>query len=319
MRICRFQREQESKLGFYFGDTVVPVRDALEAYGREVGLNLTLPEDDILALLPHSAHAEDAQTLATWLAASDGIKKDLAVETATLDLRNPLPDPGKILLLAGNYAKHIQEGGEIAEERQDTFPYIFTKPRTALNDPNAEIVIPGINPDFIDYECELTIVMGKKAKGVSEAEALDYVAGYTIVNDISDRKYKPNPGRKERPRDAFFDWMHGKWHDGFCPVGPAITSAAAIPDPQCLDLRLTVNGEQRQHTNTERMIFPVAAVVEFISRWITLEPGDIIATGTCEGIGLSDGRLLRAGDVVEATIEGIGTLKNTMVAESVDS
>ena len=315
MRICRYLRKNELELGFYFDDLVVPLSDAIEAYERETDNELNLPDDSALALLPHGEHAKDAQILSKWLAEFDHVRQQLSLKSATLDLQNPLPDPGKILLLAGNYALHIAEGGEIAEERKDTFPYVFMKPRTALNHPNANIVIPAINPDFIDYECELTIVIGKTAKGVSEADALKYVAGYTIVNDISDRKYRPNPDRKERPKDTFFDWMHGKWHDGFCPVGPAVTSAKALPDPQTLDLRLTVNGEERQHSNTERMIFPVAAIVAFISSWITLEPGDIIATGTCEGIGMASGKLLRNGDVVEATIEGIGTLRNTMVAE----
>ena len=315
MRICRYLRKNELELGFYFDDMVVPLSDAIEAYERETDNELNLPDDSALALLPHGEHAKDAESLATWLAESEQARKQLSLKASTLDLRNPLPDPGKILLLAGNYALHIAESGEIAEERKDTFPYVFMKPRTALNHPNADIVIPAINPDFIDYECELTIVIGKTAKGVSEAEALKYVAGYTIINDISDRKYRPNPDRKERPKDTFFDWMHGKWHDGFCPVGPAITSAKALPNPQALDLRLTVNGEERQHSNTERMIFPVAAIVAFISSWVTLEPGDIIATGTCEGIGMASGKLLRNGDVVEATIEGIGTLRNTMVAE----
>jgi len=315
MRICRFQRSDHPEMGFYHDGGIVPVSDALDVHNQNHDRNISLPKDDVLALLPHGAFAAEAGVLAEWIHGAGDALGQLSVGEESVKLLRPLPDPGKILLLAGNYALHIQEGGEIAEERQDTFPYVFMKPRTTLNDPGAEIVIPRINPDFIDYECELTIVMGKTAKGVSEAEALGYVAGYTVANDISDRKYRPNPGRKERPRDAFFDWMHGKWHDGFCPVGPAITSAASIPDPQTLDLRLTVNGEERQHSNTDHMIFPVAAVIEFISRWVTLEPGDIIATGTCEGIGMSSGKLLRPGDVVEATIEKIGTLRNTMVAE----
>lgn len=303
-------------MGFYHGDVIVPLGDALDVHNQNNEKSISLPQDDVLALLPHGKYAAEANALAQWIAGAGDALGQLEIKQDSVTLLRPLADPGKILLLAGNYALHIQEGGEIAAERKDTFPYVFMKPRTALNDPNAEIVIPNINPDYIDYECELTIVIGKTAKGVSEADALDYVAGYTIVNDISDRKYRPNPGRQERPKDTFFDWMHGKWHDGFCPVGPAVASAASLPDPQVLDLRLTVNGEERQHSNTERMIFPVAAVVEFISRWVTLEPGDIIATGTCEGIGMSSGKLLHPGDVVEATIEGIGTLKNTMVAES---
>lgn len=315
MRICRFQRENGPELGFYHDEAIIPIQAALDVHNQTTNASISLPHD-AMALLPHGSHAREAEQLVRWLSEAGDSLAQLEIDPAAVTLLNPLPAPPKILLLAGNYALHIQEGGEIAVERQETFPYVFMKPRTTLNDPNAEIVIPKINPDFIDYECELGVVIGKTARNISEAHALEYVAGYTVVNDISDRKYQPNPERKERPRDTFFDWMHGKWHDGFFPVGPAITSAKDIPDPQVLDLRLTVNGEERQHSSTGRMIFPVAAVIEFVSRWVTLEPGDIIATGTCEGIGLSSGKLLRPGDVVEATIESIGTLKNTMVVES---
>ena len=157
------------------------------------------------------------------------------------------------------------------------------------------------------------VVIGKKAKDVSEAEALDFVAGYTVVNDISDRGFRPNPDRKERSRDKFFDWQHGKWHDGSCPVGPCIATPATISDPQNLPLKLTVNGEVHQDANTAMQIFPVAAVIEFISSFVTLEPGDIISTGTAAGVGHAKGVHLKAGDQVEASIEGIGALKNTMV------
>jgi len=148
---------------------------------------------------------------------------------------------------------------------------------------------------------------------VSEAEALDFVAGYTVVNDISDRGFRPNPNRKERSRDKFFDWQHGKWHDGSCPVGPCIATPTTISDPQNLPLKLTVNGEVHQDANTAMQIFPVAAVIEFISSFVTLEPGDIISTGTAAGVGHAKGVYLKAGDQVEASIEGIGALKNTMV------
>ncbi|MBL7647206.1 MAG: fumarylacetoacetate hydrolase family protein [Candidatus Hydrogenedentes bacterium] len=315
MRICRFQRSDKIELGFYHDEAIVAIQDAVDVHNHGTHQSISLPHEDILALLPHGSHAQEAESLAKWIAEAGDSLAQLELDPASVTLLNPLPPNPKIFLLAGNYALHIQESGEIAVERQETFPYLFSKPRTALNHPNGEIVIPKVSPDFIDYECELGVIIGKKAKGVSEAEALGYVAGYTVVNDISDRKYRPNPERKERPKDTFFDWMHGKWHDGFFPVGPAVASAKAIPDPQVLDLRLTVDGEERQHSSTGRMIFPVAAVIEFVSRLVTLEPGDIIATGTCEGIGLSSGKLLKPGQVVEATIEKIGTLKNTMVAE----
>ena len=142
---------------------------------------------------------------------------------------------------------------------------------------------------------------------------MQHVAGYTVVNDISDREFKPNPEREERKNDGFFDWLHGKWHDGFCPVGPCVTSAETIPDPQKLQLTLKVNGELKQDSSTALQIFPVAAVIEFISSYVTLEPGDVISTGTPAGVGNAKGTYLKAGDKLEAAIEGVGVLKNTMV------
>jgi 2-keto-4-pentenoate hydratase/2-oxohepta-3-ene-1,7-dioic acid hydratase in catechol pathway len=143
-----------------------------------------------------------------------------------------------------------------------------------------------------------------------------YVAGYTIVNDISDRGFKPNPGRKPRERDKFFDWMHGKWHDTFCPMGPSILSAESVLDPQDLPLKLTVNGQIKQQATTAEMVFPVAAVIAFLSQFVTLEPGDVIATGTPSGVGSATGTFLKRGDVVRATIAPIGTLENPVEVET---
>jgi len=115
----------------------------------------------------------------------------------------------------------------VAAERAETFPYVFMKPpTTTLTDPGKPIKIPAVSPDHIDWELELGVIIGRRAKGVQEADALRYVAGYTVVNDISDREFHPNPQRKVRKNDGFFDWQHGKWHDGFCPMGPCIASAS---------------------------------------------------------------------------------------------
>ncbi len=159
------------------------------------------------------------------------------------------------------------------------------------------------------------VVIGRTCRDVSEEEALEYVAGYTIVNDISDRKFTPNPGRKTRERDRFFDWMHGKWHDTFCPIGPCVLTAHGV-DPQNLPLELKVNGEVKQDATTASMVFPVAAVVSFLSRFVTLEPGDIISTGTPKGVGSATGQYLKPGDLVEASIGGIGVLSNPVVASA---
>ncbi|RPI88847.1 MAG: FAA hydrolase family protein, partial [Planctomycetaceae bacterium] len=240
----------------------------------------------------------------------------VAITTSQAKLLVPVPRPNKLFLLAGNYADHIREGGGIAAERAETFPYVFMKPpTTTLTDPGQPIRIPRVSPGAIDWELELAVVIGRRTKAVSEAEALGCVAGYTVINDISNRKFKPNPKRKERPKDNFFDWLHGKWHDSFCPCGPCIVSADAIPNPQSLPLQLKLNDQIRQDASTALMIFPVAAVIEFISSFVTLEPGDIISTGTPAGVGSTTGTFLKPGDVLSAQIGQIGTLVTPVLAE----
>jgi len=307
MKLCRFEQEGNPETGFYREGSVIPLKAAAEAAGDSLEAT-----DDLLTYLPHGADREAALRVAAWLEGNPDAAASLAVTGAKI--LTPVPRPNKLLLLAGNYAKHIEEGGEISVERAQTYPYVFMKPAsTTLNRHGGEIPIPAVSPDNIDWECELGVVIGKKAKGLSEAEALDYVAGYTVVNDISDRGFRPNPNRAERDRDKFFDWQHGKWHDGSCPVGPCVACPESIPDPQVLPLKLTVNGEVHQDASTAMQIFPVAAVIEFISSFVTLEPGDIISTGTAAGVGHAKGVHLQAGDQVEASIEGIGTLCNSMV------
>lgn len=307
MKLCRFGQQGEAAVGFFLDDQVIPLSTAADAAGETLEAT-----DDLLSFLPHGSQHDAAQKMDEWLAGNGSAAADLVITNASI--LTPIPKPNKLLLLAGNYAKHIEEGGENAVERAQTYPYVFMKPAsTTLNHHGGEIQIPDISPDNIDWECELGVVIGKKAKGVSEAEALDYVAGYTVVNDISDRGFRPNPNRKERDRDKFFDWQHGKWHDGSCPVGPCVATPEAISDPQNLPLKLTVNGEVHQDASTALQIFPVPAVIEFISSFVTLEPGDIISTGTAAGVGHPKGIHLKAGDQVEASIDGIGALKSTVV------
>ncbi|GMW00366.1 MAG: hypothetical protein AMXMBFR84_15030 [Candidatus Hydrogenedentota bacterium] len=315
MRICRFLKNSQPSFGYYYDDTVVPLSDASGAYKAKAGRDADLSATEIMELLPGGAKADVAHAVSAWLDANPAEKQALSVPVDGITLQSPIPSPGKILLLAGNYVEHIKEGGEAEVEREETFPYVFMKPVTTVNHPNAPVLIPRVSPDHIDYECELAVVIGKTCKHANEGNALDFVAGYTVVNDISDRVYRPFPNRKKRERDPFFDWLHGKWHDGFCPIGPCVTSAKAIPDPQTLGLKLTVNGEIRQNALTAQMVFPVAAVIAFITQSVTLHAGDIISTGTPSGVAMATGRYLKNGDVIEASVDGIGTLRNTMGKE----
>jgi 2-keto-4-pentenoate hydratase/2-oxohepta-3-ene-1,7-dioic acid hydratase in catechol pathway len=318
MRLCRVNIDGRPQAAFYDESWITPVAAAATAHERATGNRVELPAtDDLLALLPPAGPAwAAAQRVADWLAAGD-VPDGIRVSTSQARLLAPIPRPNKLFLLAGNYAQHIEEGGrEKARERRETFPYVFMKPpTTTLTDPGQPVVIPAVSPGHIDWELELAVVIGRRAKHVSEAEALHYVAGYTVVNDISDRKFRPNPDRVKRDRDAFFDWMHGKWHDSFCPCGPCVTSADAIADPQALAMKLRLNGQVKQDASTSQQIFPVAAVIEFVSSLVTLEPGDIISTGTPAGVGSASGTFVKPGDVLEAWIDGIGTLTSPVRGE----
>jgi len=307
MRLCRYQRDGKIEIGFFEDDAVIPLKGAAAAVGVDV-----VESDCLLAYLPggeaRAAVVAIQQRLARLL---DEEREPLRIGVDEVKLRVPVARPSKLLLLAGNYAEHIREGGGLAAERAKTFPYVFMKPpSTTLTHPGDPIRIPAVSPDHIDWEIELGVIVGKRCHGVSENEALGYVAGYTVVNDVSDRRFRPNPGRVERPKDAFFDWLHGKWHDTFCPTGPCVLPADELPDPQTLRMTLKVNGRVEQDGTTAAMIFPVAAVIEFISSFVTLEPGDVISTGTISGTGAAKNKFLRPGDLIEAEIERIGVLRN---------
>ncbi len=319
MRLCRFRCEGRVCLGFYDEKWVVPISAGAEAYRAATHKLLELPDsDNVLDFLPPDGRAfAEARTLFEWIDRNrDGLPREATYSHDAIEMLVPLPQPNKLFLLAGNYARHIEEGGGQAAQRAETFPYVFMKPpSTTLIGSGSPVVIPKVSPGHIDWELELAVVIGRRAKYVREADALGVVAGYTIINDISNRRFRPNPHRKTRDKDRFFDWLHGKWFDSFCPCGPCIASADAIGDPQKLSMRLSVNGEMKQDASTAQQIFPVAAVIEFLSSIVTLEPGDLISTGTPAGVGNASGTFLRPGDRMEAEIASIGTLVSPVVAE----
>lgn len=235
------------------------------------------------------------------------------IELESVKLLAPIPRPGKILALAGNYVKHIKEAGREPNlsdsPRNTSVPRPFIMPATVITGPETEIPWP-VYSEQIDYEIELAVVIGKAAKCVSPDEAVDCIAGYCIANDISARSVTFKENRQERPKDDFFDWLNGKWADGFLPMGPWLVTADSIGDVQSLEMELKVNGETRQKSNTSQMIYSAAEIVSFISHLMTLEPGDCIATGTPEGVAMASGKYLAPGDKIECTIEKLGTLTN---------
>jgi len=184
-------------------------------------------------------------------------------------------------------------------------------PATVVIGPDEEIPWPCYSKQ-IDYEIELGVIIGKEAKCIGPDDALDYVAGYTICNDVSARSVTFEERRSSRPWDEFYDWLNGKWADGFLPMGPCLLTADEIDNVQNLDMELKVNGEVRQKANTGQMIYPVADIVSFLSHIMTLEPCDIIATGTPAGVAMATGKFLQPGDTIECKIENLGTLTNRL-------
>lgn len=245
--------------------------------------------------------------------------RDSLIAADSVKLLAPIPRPGKAIALAGNYSEHIQEAsfkrgfklGLSDSPGHATVPRPFIMPPTVVIGTGEEIPWP-VYSQQIDYEIELAVVIGKKAKYISPDEALDYVAGYTIVNDVSARSVTFKKDRAKRPWDEFYDWLNGKWADGFLPMGPFLLTADEVPDVQSLDMTLTVNGRVRQKANTSQMIFPVTEVVSFLSNIMTLQAGDVIATGTPAGVAVATGEFLEPGDTIECAIEKLGTLTNVL-------
>jgi len=212
----------------------------------------------------------------------------------------PAVNAGKVVAIGRNYHDHAVEGGSEPPKS----PLLFTKFTNALSAHNAKVTLHAIS-EQIDFEAELAVVIGKRASKASEADALNYVFGYTCLNDVSARDLQFSDGQ----------WVRGKSLDGFCPIGPFITTRDEIADPQALKIEGILNGEVMQSSSTKMMIFNVAYLIHYISQGVTLEPGDVIATGTPEGVGVfrKPPVLLKDGDVFDVVIENVGALRNSFV------
>ena len=214
-----------------------------------------------------------------------------------IQIVSPVPRPGKIICIGLNYRDHAEESGMAIP----TSPVIFSKFSTCVIGPNQPVVVPDGSTQT-DYEAELAFVIGRRAQNVKKENALNYVLGYTNFNDVSARDFQFADGQ----------WQRGKSCDTFAPMGEFIATTDEIPDPQNLSIKLHLNGETLQDSNTNQMIFGVPELIEFLSRFITLEPGDVVATGTPPGVGFARKPpvYLQDGDTVEVEIEGLGRLSN---------
>lgn len=268
----------------------------LRTAARNMGVAADAFADIISLLAAGESAVGEAQRLIT------GPPQGSVVAMSGVRLLPPVPKPGKIIAIGLNYRDHQIESG--AKEAPKS-PMIFAKFTTSIAAAEDPIVIPVGDPQ-VDYEAELGVVIGKRGKGISEQNALSYVAGYMPLNDVSARAWQ----------FADKQWVRGKSCDTFCPTGPYLTTMDEIADPHALFIRARVNGVILQDSNTSKMIFRIPQLIAHISASITLEPGDIIATGTPEGVGVfrNPQVFLKAGDVVEIEIEKLGVLRNPVVA-----
>ena len=231
-----------------------------------------------------------------------------------VELAAPLERPGKIICLAGNYREHISESGYVVPESNDVITQqLFIKPSSAIIGHEGEILI-GKGNVKVGWETELAVIIGKRGRHIDTRSALDYVFGYSILNDVSERGVNSTiENRRHREMDRFLDWLAGKWFDTFAPFGPWIVTADEIGDPHNLEIKLVINETLRQHGNTRDMIFRIPEQISYASSIMTLEPGDIISTGTPAGAGLGGGSSsLQDGDILVCEIDKIGQLKNSV-------
>jgi len=277
MKLVRYGQVGQEKPGLLHGDTIRDLSGLIEDVD-----GTTLDRDTIARLSatdPSSLPQIDASTR----------------------LGAPVNGVGKVICVGLNYSDHAEESGmPIPAE-----PVLFMKSTTSICGPHDDVVVPR-GSTKLDWEVELGIVIGKTARYVDESNALDYVAGYTVVNDVSERAFQI---------DGTGQWVKGKSNDTFCPFGPCVTTADELTDPQSLDIWLEIDGERVQNGNTRTMIFSVAHIVSYISRHMTLQPGDLIPTGTPPGVGLGfkPPRFLAAGNVMKLGIQGIGEIQQTVV------
>jgi len=296
MKLVTYSHNAEARLGFLNGDRIVD----MERFGSQVGMELP---NDMLSLIDRGIEAIPPIAKAVE---SAGSLESISFSMDQVELLAPIPRPRKNIIGIGlNYTEHIAESARSldTENKLPKDPIIFTKPPTAVIGTGKEIILNTNLTQQLDWEVELAVVIGKHGKYVAKEDAMDHVFGYTVINDISARDCRRSG-----------QWIVSKGQDTFAPMGPVLVTKDEISDPHNLNLRLTVNGVEKQNGNTKFMLFNINDLLKDISTVFTLDVGDIIATGTPAGVGAgrTPQEWMWDGDVVEATVEGIGTITNTI-------
>lgn len=298
MRVCRLSTESGPRVGLVLDHGVVDLARAAADHGLDWAVPLFT---DLRRFLMAGA---EARALAEWLV-ERGDAPVVALEAARL--LAPVEGGVKLLAHVVNYAAHGKEGTTVLTPPEQ--PFFFWKHAHGLVAPGGAVAGHRTSAK-IDYEAELAVVIGRRGRDIPAERAYEFVAGYTVANDISFRDFQTNEACRSLTARYGQNWVQGKALDAACPVGPWLVLADELPLPYPLRLSCRVNGETRQDDSTESMVFKVPALIEAASRGMTLEPGDVILTGTPGGSGIADGRYLQPGDVLETEIERIGVLVN---------
>ena len=305
MKVATYIHNQRQLVGAVVGSQIVDVAAALQASGKGDPAQAA----SVLALLAAGPSALDEANAAVAWAKTQGAQ--FAQPLDQVKLAAPIPCPGKLLCLAGNYASHLLEGGGTFPGKEKMIPRFFSKPCTSVIGTNDAIRVPA-STGFADWELELAVVIGKAGRNLTPEEAASHIGGYTIFNDISARELTFRKDLPMQEGDWFFDWLVSKWLDSFGPMGPWVTTADEVAHPDNLRMQLWYNGQLQQDANTGQMIFSPAEAIAFISQFVTLQPGDIISTGTPAGVGHSKKLRLNPGDHIRGEIEGLGVLENSV-------
>ena len=310
MKLATYQSETGPRTGAVVEGLIIDLAATLDASGSGPA-SLAATTQSLLAAGTKGLQAAEAAV--EWHLQSDSEVSSFGL--TDVQLLAPLPNPGKLMCLAGNYADHILEGGGVFPGKDRMTPHFFMKPTTAIIGPDAVIRIPS-STKFADWELELAAVVGQAGRGFSVEEAQSAIVGYTIFNDISARELSFRDNLPMQEGDSFFDWLVGKWLDTFGPMGPWITTADEITDPSALQMQLFLNDELQQDASTSQMIFSPAEALAFITQFVTVEPGDMISMGTPAGVGHSKKLRLQPGDRIRGEIAELGTLSNPVEALS---
>jgi acylpyruvate hydrolase len=288
-------------IGLELDDGILDIPEAASRFGRKYHVHGHSFPASMIDLLKWDSGIEVVRQILDSFQNADPNERPMTYEKGSVKLEAPISRPGKIVALGLNYKGHIEETGREVPE----FPVIFAKFPSSIMGPDEEVAIPKVTKK-LDWEVELGVVIGRTCKDVSEKKALDYVAGYTVLHDLSARDLQRGDGQ----------WVRGKSLDGLCPIGPCIVTTDELDDASGLKMQTRVNGMIKQDSNTSDLLFGVKQIVSYLSKSFTLEPGDLIATGTPEGVGFTrePPEFLAPGDEVELYIEKIGHLRNRIVA-----